>query len=41
MPVNIDQNKGEAEVLNSRLQCKNIYNNIFIRNLDVLPVANF
>ena len=40
MPVNIDQNRGAAEVLNSRLQCKNIYNNISIRYLDVLPIAS-
>ena len=40
MPVNIDQYRGAVEALNSRLQCKNIYNNISIRNLNVLPIAS-
>ena len=36
MPVNIDQYRGAVEALNSRLQ----YNNISIRNLNVLPIAS-
>ena len=38
MPDNLDQYRGVVGVFNSRLHCKNIYNNISIRKLDVLPI---
>ena len=39
MPVNLDQYRGAVGAFNSRLHCKNIYINISIRKLDVLPIA--
>ena len=40
MPVNLDQYRGAVGAFNSRLHSKNIYINISIRMLDVLPVAS-
>ena len=40
MPVNLDQYRGEVWAFNSRLHCKNIYNNISIGKFDVLPIAS-
>ena len=40
MPVNLDQYRGTVGAFNSRFHCKNIYINISIRMLDVLPIAN-
>ena len=40
MPVNLDQYRGAVGAFNSRLQRKNIYINIVIRMLDVLPIAS-
>ena len=40
MSVNLDLYRGAVGAFNSRLCCKNIYNNISIRKLDVLPIAN-
>ena len=40
MPVDLDQYRGTVGAFNSRLHRKNIYNNISIRKLDVLPIAS-
>ena len=40
MPVNLDQYRGAVGAFNSRLHCKNIYNNFSIRKIDVLPIAS-
>ena len=40
MSVNLDLYRGAVGAFNSRLCCKNIYNNISIRKLGVLPIAN-
>ena len=40
MPVNLDQYRGAIGAFNSRLHCKNIYINISIRKLDMLPFAS-
>ena len=40
MPVNLDQYRGAIGAFNSRLHTKNIYINISIRTLDVLPIAS-
>ena len=40
MPVNLDQYRGAVGAFNSRLHSKNIYINISIRMLDVLPIAS-
>ena len=44
MLVNPDLYRGEllpvVGAFNNRLHCKNIYNNISIRKLDELPIAN-
>ena len=40
MSVNLDQNRGAVGAFNSRLHSKNIYINIYIRMLDVLPIAS-
>ena len=40
MPVVLDLFRGAVGALNSRLHCKNNYNNISIRKLDVLPIAS-
>ena len=39
MPVNLNQYRRTVGAFNSRLHCKNIYNNNSIRKLDVLPTA--
>ena len=39
MPVNLDQYRGAVGAFKSRLHSKNIYINISIRMLDVLPIA--
>ena len=39
MPVNLDQYRRAVGAFNSRLHCKNVYNNNSIRKLDVLPTA--
>ena len=40
MPVNLNQYRGLIGVFNSLLHCRNIYINISIRKLDVLPIAS-
>ena len=40
MPVNLYQYRGAVGTFNSRLHCKNIYDNISIRKLDVLLIAS-
>ena len=40
MPVNPDLYRGAVGAFNSGLHCKNIYNNISIRKVDVLPIAS-
>ena len=40
MPFNLGQYRGAVGAFNSGLHCKNIYNNISIRKLDVLPIAS-
>ena len=40
MPVNLDQYREAVGAFNSHLHCKNIYINISIRNLGMLPVAS-
>ena len=40
MPVNTDQYRGAVGAFNGRLHCKNVYNNISVRNLDVLLIAS-
>ena len=40
MALNLDQYRGAVGALNSRLYCKNIYNNISIGKSNVLPIAS-
>ena len=40
MPVNLNQYRRMIGVFNSLLHCRNIYINISIRKLDVLPIAS-
>ena len=40
MPVNLDQCRGAVGTFNVRLHSENIYINISIRMLDVLPIGN-
>ena len=40
MPVNLDLFRGAVGAFNNLLHCKNIYNNISIRKVDVSPIAS-
>ena len=40
MPVNLNQYRGLIGVFNSLLHCRNIYINISVRKLDLLPIAS-